>query len=281
MSCHRPVTFGPYPRDVTRVLLPSLLALVLLAGGCGGDNAPSAADGPAESSPSASRSPDPKPSSPPASPSASASASASETSSSDPNRSPGDKGRSRGGGKMDPNPMPVARAGAARTHLLEADDVPSAGEDLSWAIRRTGPEGSRRVGACQRTALVDIGALDAVVRSFVGPEDSGLRSRQVVARFADPKSAWRAHQVLRSWHEDCAEVLDDPAEVGPMQRVELETGRGGHYRADHGPEKDVAHTGLGIVRHRHWLSVVAIRATKSDYPSAWTRKAVRRIAATF
>ena len=69
--------------------------------------------------------------------------------------------------------------------------------------------------------------------------------------------------------------------AGSSHDVDLPTATGAHYRADHGPKKDADHTGLGIVRHRGWISIVDITATESDYPSAWTRKAVRRIAATF
>ena len=129
---------------------------------------------------------------------------------------------------------------------------------------------------------MDIGALHAVIRVFDGPEGSGLRSRQLVARLADPKSAWRTHEVLRSWRADCEERLDYPAkDVGPMEVVDLDAGRGGHYRASYGPKKDTDVAGLGIVRAGRWLSVVEITATEGDVPQGWTRRAVRRIASTF
>ncbi len=188
---------------------------------------------------------------------------------------------SKGVGKIAPTPLPMARPDGSRTHLLTAETLPAA-DGAEWTVNSTGPEGSRRVGACQQTSLEDIGALHAVIRVFAGPDDSGLQSRQLVARMADAKSAWRTHEVLRSWRADCEERLDYRAlDVGPMEVVDLETAAGGHYRATYGPKKDTDVAGLGIVRAGRWLSIVEITASEGDVPRAWTRRAVRRIAATF
>lgn len=175
-----------------------------------------------------------------------------------------------------------ARAGAL-THLLTADSLPGVGDD-AWVEHSTGAEGSRPVGVCQQATLVDIGALDVVVRAFRGPDGpdgSDLRVRQAIARYADAKSAWRAHEVLRAWRADCAHHLDHATgEVGPMVEVDLETGTGGRYLVTYGPENG-AHSALGLVRHGRWLAVIEIRATGGTLPAAWPLRAVRRIAATF
>ena len=255
-----------------RALIPALLTAVLLAGGCADDAEPRNDAGldrdDKQTTPSAT--PDPTP--PSATPSRSE-----PTSTSSASAKP-----SKGVGKIAPTPLPMARPDGSRTHLLTASTLPAAGDGAAWTVRSTGPEGSRRVGACQQTSLEDIGALHAVIRLFTGPDGSGLQSRQLVARLADAKSAWRTHKVLRSWRADCEERLDYPTKaVGPMKAVALDAATGGHYRATYGPKQDTDVAGLGIVRSGRWLSIVEITATEGAVPRAWTRRAVRRIAATF
>lgn len=260
--------------DVSRVLLPTLLTAVLVAGGCGDADAPAAErpgthrDHRAAKAPQTTEATEATPTEPAAAASAD-----------------GDGSRVRqkdDGNKIAPSALPVARTDGAWSHLLDAGTLPAATEDAAWTISGTGPETAHPVGACQKTPLEDIGALHAVRRAYAGPEDAGLRARQVVARFADPRSAWRAHRVLQAWRDDCEERLDYPTkEVGPMRAVDLESGAGGHYRATYGVKKDTDASGLGIVRQGRWLSIVSLTATEGDYPAAWARRAVRRIAATF
>ena len=259
---------------MSRALIPVLLAAALLAGGCSDAAEPRAEGG---------RDRDQTRSARPAAPSpTTASPTPTPTDRPSADRPSGTARPSRGVGKIAPTPLPMARPDGSRSHLLTAQRLPPVAGATTWTDRGTTPEGSRRVGACQLASMVDIGALHAVIRVHTGPEGSGLRSRQLVARLADPKSAWRAHEVLRSWRADCEERLDYPRkEVGPMEVVDLETGTGGHYRATYGPRKDTDVADLGIVRSGRWLSVVEITATEGDVPEAWTRRAVRRIAATF
>jgi len=176
----------------------------------------------------------------------------------------------------------AARTSPLEAHLLTAAQVPALtrGTDRSgWTVGATGPEDSVSVGACQKTSLETIGAVTAVRRTFTPSGDARGRATQVVARFADPKSAWRAHEVLRSWHEDCE------AEVGPLRTVEVGAGTGENYRVRY------AATGLrrarlaafGIVAHGSYLSVVEIKAVRRDFPAdkAPARVAVRRISRSF
>jgi hypothetical protein len=258
-------------RNVPRVLLPSLLAFLMLAG-CGGDEATpddSSADRPASTA--SARSTDPTAAATPTEPVASAS------------------GTEGAGGtekdddqKLEP-PSVAARAAGPNDHLLTASSLPRlAGRE--WTVGTTGAEESQPVGACQKTALVDIGAVRAVRRVFSGPGDSGVGAAQVVARFADKKSAWRAHQVLQAWRDDCPDRLRGSAPaVGPMEEVSLTAGTGGHYRATWGSTRKPVTAGLGIVRKGAWLSVVELTAADADYPAGRhpARRAVRRIAATF
>jgi hypothetical protein len=267
VSCHDPATQPPYHRVVSRVLasavLPFVLASALLVGGCGED-APEADERPraqqAEPTPRAQRTP------------------------ARPSRSSTPKETATPTGKVAPTLPLLGRPDGSRTHLLTESVMPSLADDMVWTVRTTALESSHRVGACQKTPLVDIGALHAVRRVLRGPDDSGIRARQVVARFADAKSAWRARGVLTAWRDDCEQRLDYPTkDVGPLKDVTVDTGTGANYRARYGSKSDPAVAGLGIVRKGRWLSLVELTAPDGAYPTDRNpaRRAVLRIARTF
>lgn len=256
---------------VPRVRMPSLLALTLASalvlGGCGSDDEPDAAptqptSPPATTGPSAEPTPAPSPS---------------DTPSTEPTPKPG----SHKTGLLGPR----ARTRVAEEHLLAADRLPAFGDDLTWTVRSTAaedPANAQAVGACQKTALSTIGAMSAVRRTFEAP--GGIAATQVVARFADSRSAWRAHGVLAAWRDDCEERLDVPhAEVGPLEPVDVRAGTGESYRAAYGRKARPRSAGFGILRTGAHLTVVEITAGPGAYPDDWdpTRVAVRRISRTF
>jgi hypothetical protein len=163
-------------------------------------------------------------------------------------------------------------------HLLDADTLPTLGEG-TWTVAETGPEDPERdaaVGTCQKTVLDTIGAIETVRRSFTAPGRAG--ATQVVARFADARSAWRAHQVLISWQEDCAERVDG-TDVGPVRSVTVPAGTGDSYRTAAGRRA----SGLGILHSGPFLTLVEVTTGDDDYPAKRdpARVAVRRIARTF
>ncbi|MBB6627099.1 hypothetical protein H5V45_07165 [Nocardioides sp. KIGAM211] len=206
-------------------------------------------------------------------------------------RSGGHGGGHRAGhrpGQRTAPPIP-SRAPSPSRHLLTADALPGLGDDLIWTVTTDGPEGEDPVGACQKTPLTTIGAVGAARRDF-SAADGTVTATQVVARFADPKSAWRAHEVLRAWRDDCAERLEHArVEVGPLVDVEVTAGSATAYRAAYGPRRSSKSadtgrdTGLGIVRHGSWLSVVEVTTVGGDYPPRRdpAHVALRRIARTF
>jgi hypothetical protein len=167
-----------------------------------------------------------------------------------------------------------ARKSGPAAHLLAADTMPTAG--AGWSGTDTADNDIEVLGPCHVTALVDIGALLAVRRTWFA-DDAMPRAVQVVARFADNKSAWRAHQVLESWQADCAARVDGT--VGPLRGVAVSTGVGQAYRV----AQDGRATDLGIVRKGEYLSVVAVVGSPATLPedSTVAKAAVRRIAATF
>jgi hypothetical protein len=179
----------------------------------------------------------------------------------------------------------VQRRSTTLAHLLSEDVMPSLSRGRSWLVQDEGPEGDQAVGACQKTPLVSIGALTATRRVYAA-ERGEARATQVVARFADSQSAWRANEVLSSWREDCEERLDFPRkDVGPMEDVPVDAGIGASYAAAYGakPEATGVSAGFGIVRKGSYLSIVELAAPPAEWPHAWdpARTAVRRIARTF
>ncbi len=208
----------------------------------------------------------------------------------------GGSGRPEPGASLQPS-APLSSAGSAQrhrrhkvgslqprmrlttaAHLLDADTLPAVGE-RTWTVAATGPEDpghDAAVGACQKTVLDTIGAIETVRRSFTAPGRAG--ATQVVARFADARSAWRAHQVLISWQEDCAERVDG-ADVGPVRSVTVPAGTGDSYRTAAGKHA----SGLGILRSGPFLTLVEVTTGGDDYPDRRdpARAAVRRIARTF
>ena len=167
-----------------------------------------------------------------------------------------------------------ARKNDPAAHLLAADKMPTAG--AGWSGTDTTDNDVEVLGQCHLTSLVDIGALDAVRRTW-SADASMPRAVQVVGRFADNKSAWRAHQVLETWRADCADRISGT--VGPLRDVAVATGAGQAYRV---AEDDRA-TDIGIVRKGEYVSVVTLVAAPTKLPedSAVAKAAVKRIAATF
>ena len=168
----------------------------------------------------------------------------------------------------------LERRGGPAAHLLAADKMPTAG--AAWTGTDTLGEDLGILGPCHAASLVDIGALSTARRTW-SAAGSVPRAVQQVAKFADSKSAWRAHQVLGAWRDGCDALVDGG--VGPMRTVAVDTGVGQAYRVGQGDQA----TDLGIVRKGAYLSVVALVARSPQLPddSSLAKADVKRIAATF
>lgn len=251
--------------SVTRAPRTTLLAVTLAAllavSGCGADDP--------ESAPPAA----PATSKPATKPAAKPSRTVTPTSSATPSSpAPTTKPRRHKVGALAPNARPQARARTV-AHLLAAEDLPPVAGD--WTARDAASEPT--VGACQKTPLSTIGAMESAQRIFSA---DGATAVQVVARFGDAKSAWRAHEVLAAWRDDCAERLGNPrADIGPLEDVSVPVGTGSSYRS----ASKKTTTGLGILRSGEFLTLVEITAAPSSYPGGWepARVAVRRVSRTF
>lgn len=251
------------------LLLPAALALTLGLSACGGDGneAAEAPTSPATTSATA-------PPSPPAS-------SPTEDDGAD---EPEPSRTARPNRTLAPLPPQPLLAKPARTHLLDAGRMPTVADDLPWTDAAKG-DGSRPVGACQKASLFDIGAVRTTERRFA-TADGSTTAVQVLGRFADRLSAYRAAEVLMAWRADCAERLSARrAKVGEARDVPVRTGFGTVYAATYGERSaDGARaTALGVVRKGSWVSVVEVATDERRWPRGRNpaRQAVRRIAATF
>jgi hypothetical protein len=271
---------------VPRLPLLTLAALVLTVGACGSDGRvtpETAAPPPAQEG---RRQPDagsePSGSARPATPAAT------PTAPTTPTATTRDRAEQRRKGQK-PLPVlgqPLLRPAPLASHLLSGPRMPTPDDETEWTqASELVVDDDAVVGACHKTGLQSIGALSSVRRTYTsGP--GGAVATQVVAEFADPKSAWRAQEVLRAWQADCAERLDFAREaVGPLRSVTVRAGTGENYRTAYGPESAGRGraAGLGIVRHGSHLSVVEIVTARASHlgDRAPARMAVRRIARTF
>ncbi len=266
-------------------LLAGGTAVVLLAAGCGTQSADTSAAPSADTTARATA-----PTAPAASPASGSPAPPTGAASSPPvsrasRPTPGDD--AAGVGAL-PRGL-VARSTGLRGRLLTAAAVPPLVSGAGWRLGRTRSESSEPLGECQRTPLVTIGAQQATVRAFRSAADPTAQpsptATQVVAEFADPKSAWRAHQVLTAWAADCAALHDFADEqVSPVSRVRgVSRGVGHHFVLAYRPAggAPVVQAAYGVARVGRFLSVVRYTTTSPrwSYPDGKEpeARAVRRI----
>jgi hypothetical protein len=130
-------------------------------------------------------------------------------------------------------------------------------EELSgtWTSTRTAREGDTGAGSCQVTPMVTIGALSALRRSYVSGEDSAV---QIVAKFADNKSAWRSFEVLKSWREKCISRLVTGSSVSSLANVTVSPAVGHRYLVTQPVDAaSKQYERVGLVRRGSYLSLIA------------------------
>ncbi|RYP85526.1 hypothetical protein EKO23_12245 [Nocardioides guangzhouensis] len=150
--------------------------------------------------------------------------------------------------------------------LLTAAELPGANDETEWTVASTAAEDGP-FGTCQRFDMASLGAGDAVVRTFTSNQDT-VEGGQVLAEFSDAKSAWRAHQVLKTWHKKCAEQVEaGTVEVGPLDSLAQGTAVADAYVVHYGDKgaDEQQWDGVGISRTGPLLSVVQIGLVGQDY----------------
>lgn len=246
MTRTRPLRLRPLTRRALAPLVPLVATGTLLAG-CGDDTARTAAD-PDTGTPSSAPTDD----------------------ATSPSAEPTDAGTptsSAAGGTPStsaaPTGAPEETDGLAGL-LLPAAELPGLRAGWTWTTASTQDE-TAPTGSCAKTGLVDIGAGEALVRSYTGSE-GGATAQEVVAQLADEQSAKRTEAVLRSWRDDCAARLGDGARV---------TTSGDTYLLQQGTTAEA----VALVRSGDRLAVVVVTTEEGTDPRRAVGQAVDLAAA--
>jgi hypothetical protein len=165
---------------------------------------------------------------------------------------------------------PVAdRPAGLRGLLLTADELPAMHGGTDWRVKRTAKEGDQPSGRCQLTSLTAIGATSALVRTFSSAGSDDVGAAQVVAEFADAKSAWRSLEVLKSWRDKCAARLGAGSSVSSLATVGCSPATGHRYLVGTPTSSTTsaskAFEGIGLVRRGSRISIVLFSAHGSSY----------------
>ena len=269
-----------------RVLAASSLALLPLAG-CGAEDTSPEAALPSTPRTSPAATADPSPETGSEAGSETGTEAGPETSAEpNPEKSPR---TSTGPGALTPR-VPLGRLAAAdaRALLLDPAELPLLADGTGWVTTATTPKDTDPVGVCQRASLTDIGAVNTLRRTFANGHGEARRPAgavQVVAEFADARSATRALKVLESWWRDCAEQISEPHHrVAALRTVEVPAGTARAYRATYGPRARAARhlEGLAFLRRGATITVVHVEARAGGFAGPRAnpaRGAVRRLAA--
>ena len=255
MAILRPVSPRVPRRRAALGVLGAVFLLTLT--GCGGDSPDEGGDAVADDPSATASSPD----------------ATQSTGSTDPSQAP--PSESTG---TDPGSEPAAAGLAGR--LLSADELAGANDQTVWKAGATGPEDGATTGTCQRFDLVSVGANEAVRRTFTSNQDT-VAAEQVVAEFADAKSAWRAHQVLKKWRTTCAGQVDAAeVNVGDLRSLKVSEGFADSYVVSYGATgaDEQQWDGVGISRRGSFLSLVQIGLVGQDYNYAAGQEPASRAA---
>lgn len=263
-----------------RVLAASSLTLLLLAG-CGAEDTSPEAALPSTPRTSPAATPDPSPETSPET-----------TAEPSPETSPETSAETTPGttpGTLSPQaPLSRRAAGGGRALLLDPAELPVLADGNGWVTTATTPQDTDPVGVCQRASLTDIGAVSTLRRTFANGHGEARRPAgavQVVAEFADTRSATRALKVLESWWRDCAEQISEPHQrVAALRTIEVPAGTARAYRATYGPRARAARRleGLAFLRRGATITVVHVEARAGGFAGPRAnpaRGAVRRLAA--
>jgi hypothetical protein len=158
--------------------------------------------------------------------------------------------------------------------------VPGLNQESAWQTRITTRQEGRPVfGTCHRFPMTSIGAERVAVRRYADAGSPGTsspatapRAANMVATFADEKTAKRAYAVLEAWRSQCDELLADRVrpQVG-RPRVLQETGdvSAAWYLLRYGPvpgDREAAYfDAQGMARVGDHISVLTMRVAGQDY----------------
>ncbi|NYG58531.1 hypothetical protein BJ980_001454 [Nocardioides daedukensis] len=185
-----------------------------------------------------------------------------------PSESPSESPTASESPSQSPTASESATASGPEGMLLTAEEMPGLSDATTWTEESTEPQGleadgSSAVGACQLTPLHDIGATEAIQRTFSGPE--GATATQVIATLADDKSVRQTHQVLVSWHDKCESTIEGSS-VTELEEVTVPTGTAESYVVSYGSDAEASTwESVAINVSGTHISLVVIENQGMDY----------------
>lgn len=155
--------------------------------------------------------------------------------------------------------------------LLPADALTGPAPGRAWRVVHTELHEPRTLaGSCHRFPLVSVGAIRIAHRAYaVGPAASPRATvEHVVARFADTRTAWRAHEVLLAWQADCPETLADVPDVRVSRLREV--GAAERYAVAWAPTASEARVreDVALVQVRSRVALVRVTAPAAEARTA-------------
>ncbi|MFL6108261.1 MAG: hypothetical protein ACJ72L_14970 [Marmoricola sp.] len=177
-------------------------------------------------------------------------------------------------------PTPTATGSASTTPTPTADPTPSDGflptdavpglnKTWHWQDGTTGL-GDKPFGVCAKADLSSIGAELVRERTYFPPDDSDDSAGQLIAGFADAKSAAQAWSVLDAWRGRCAATLGTKTfpKVGAEIPVPVAGGKQARwYLVSWAPpgEETGRFEAIGMVRDGALITVLRITNSSQDY----------------
>lgn len=172
-----------------------------------------------------------------------------------------------------PTPTPTPSTSATPTDgFLPTALVPGLNKSWHWQDGTTGL-GDKPFGVCAKANLSSIGASLVRERTYFPPDDSDDNAAQVIAGFADAKSASQAWAVLDAWRARCASTLGtkQSPKVGAEIPVPVADGKLARwYLVSWAPqgEESGRFEAIGMVRHGALITVLRITISGQDYDYA-------------
>jgi hypothetical protein len=164
---------------------------------------------------------------------------------------------------------------ALKDRALTADHMPGFTAKFRWRAGTTRTREPKTLfGTCQRFMITAIGATRIVVDEYVpasGPP-SHATAGNLVAQFPDEVTAQRAYEVLKSWHDECQDLIAKHTQhkVGDLQPVDVGgAGNGDWYLLRYGPvagDPDSSYfDAQGMTRSGDRISLLEMRLVGQDY----------------
>jgi hypothetical protein len=173
------------------------------------------------------------------------------------------------------SPTPTQTEAAARgltDRLLPASALPGFNEQLTWQETGTSTgEPQEPFGTCQQFAFTSIGAMQVAVRDYAPAGAAQSSGGELVAEFADAKTAKRAYEVLKSWRAKCDLSDYRVHQVGQLQTVPVDgtDAVADWYLLVYGPPKGDTNAGYfdaqGFTRVGSRVAAVELRVVGQDY----------------